>query len=83
MGDALSSGDYVVYESTVYPGCTEEDCVPVLEERSGLTFGQDFKVGYSPERINPGDKVNTIETIEVVSDDAEASTSSPAPTTSW
>ena len=74
VGNALSPGDYVVYESTVYPGCTEEDCVPVLEERSGLTFGQDFKVGYSPERINPGDKVNTIETIvKVVSgSDAES-----------
>ena len=74
VGDALSPGDYVVYESTVYPGCTEENCVPVLEERSGLTFGQDFKVGYSPERINPGDKVNTIETIvKVVSgNDAES-----------
>ena len=63
VGDALSAGDFVVYESTVYPGCTEEECIPVLEERSGLTFGTDFKVGYSPERINPGDKVNTIETI--------------------
>lgn len=74
VGDALSLGDYVVYESTVYPGCTEEDCVPVLEERSGLTFGTDFKVGYSPERTNPGDKVNTIETIvKVVSgSDAES-----------
>ena len=63
VGDALKPGDYVVYESTVYPGCTEEDCVPVLEEISGLKFNTDFKVGYSPERINPGDKVNTIETI--------------------
>ena len=74
VGDALSPGDYVVYESTVYPGCTEEDCIPVLEERSGLTFGPDFKVGYSPERINPGDKVNTIETIvKVVSGNDEES----------
>lgn len=74
VGDALSPGDYVVYESTVYPGCTEEDCIPVLEERSGLTFGNDFKVGYSPERINPGDKVNTIETIvKVVSGSDEES----------
>jgi UDP-N-acetyl-D-galactosamine dehydrogenase len=63
VGDALKPGDFVVYESTVYPGCTEEDCVPVLEERSGLRMGTDFKVGYSPERINPGDKVNTVETI--------------------
>jgi UDP-N-acetyl-D-galactosamine dehydrogenase len=63
VGDALKPGDFVVYESTVYPGCTEEDCVPVLEERSGLQMGTDFKVGYSPERINPGDKVHTVETI--------------------
>ena len=63
VGKALKKGDIVVYESTVYPGCTEEDCVPVLEEVSGLTMGQDFFVAYSPERINPGDKVNTIETI--------------------
>jgi UDP-N-acetyl-D-galactosamine dehydrogenase len=63
VGRALKPGDIVVYESTVYPGCTEEDCVPVLEEESGLTMGVDFFVGYSPERINPGDKVNTIETI--------------------
>ena len=63
IGSALKAGDYVVYESTVYPGCTEDDCVPVLEEVSGLKFNEDFKVGYSPERINPGDKVNTIETI--------------------
>jgi 3-hydroxyisobutyrate dehydrogenase-like beta-hydroxyacid dehydrogenase len=74
VGSALKPGDYVVYESTVYPGCTEEDCVPVLEEVSGLKFNEDFKVGYSPERINPGDKVNTIETIvKVVSgSDAES-----------
>ena len=63
VGKALKKGDIVVYESTVYPGCTEEDCVPVLEEVSGLTMGQDFFVAYSPERINPGDKVNTIDTI--------------------
>ena len=63
VGRALKKGDIVVYESTVYPGCTEEDCVPVLEEESGLKMGVDFFVGYSPERINPGDKVNTIETI--------------------
>jgi len=63
VGRALKPGDIVVYESTVYPGCTEEDCVPVLEAESGLKMGVDFFVGYSPERINPGDKVNTIETI--------------------
>lgn len=60
VGKALKKGDYVVYESTVYPGCTEEDCIPVLEEESGLKFKADFKVGYSPERINPGDKEHTI-----------------------
>ncbi|MEI6488571.1 MAG: nucleotide sugar dehydrogenase [Bacteroidota bacterium] len=60
VGKALKKGDYVVYESTVYPGCTEEDCIPVLETESGLKFKTDFKVGYSPERINPGDKEHTI-----------------------
>jgi len=63
VGNALKKGDYVVFESTVYPGCTEEDCIPVLEEKSGLKYGKDFKVGYSPERINPGDKERTIATI--------------------
>ncbi|MCB0477794.1 MAG: nucleotide sugar dehydrogenase [Crocinitomicaceae bacterium] len=63
VGKALKKGDYVVYESTVYPGCTEEDCIPVLEEVSGLKFKEDFKVGYSPERINPGDKVHTLASI--------------------
>ncbi len=63
VGKALKPGDYVVYESTVYPGCTEEDCVPVLEEMSGLKMGTDFKVGYSPERIVPGDKMRTLTTI--------------------
>lgn len=63
VGKSLKKGDYVVYESTVYPGCTEEDCVPILEAESGLAMGQDFKVGYSPERINPGDKERTIATI--------------------
>jgi UDP-N-acetyl-D-galactosamine dehydrogenase len=63
VGKALSPGDIVVFESTVYPGCTEEDCVPVLEQESGLAFGQDFSVGYSPERINPGDKERTIDKI--------------------
>lgn len=56
----LKAGDIVIYESTVYPGCTEEDCVPVLEKYSGLVFNRDFFCGYSPERINPGDKVNTL-----------------------
>ncbi len=56
VGKALKKGDYVIYESTVYPGCTEEDCLPILEEISGLKMGRDFKIGYSPERINPGDK---------------------------
>jgi UDP-N-acetyl-D-galactosamine dehydrogenase len=60
IGKALKKGDYVVYESTVYPGCTEEDCIPILEEMSGLKFKHDFKAGYSPERINPGDKEHTI-----------------------
>jgi len=60
VAKVLKKGDYVVYESTVYPGCTEEDCVPILENISGLTFRRDFKVGYSPERINPGDKQHTL-----------------------
>lgn len=60
---SLNPGDVVIYESTVYPGVTEEECVPVLEEVSGLTFNTDFFVGYSPERINPGDKVNRLESI--------------------
>ncbi|WP_026462223.1 nucleotide sugar dehydrogenase [Adhaeribacter aquaticus] len=60
VGKVLKKGDYVVYESTVYPGCTEEDCVPILEKLSGLKFCEDFKVGYSPERINPGDKEHTL-----------------------
>ncbi len=60
VGKVLKKGDYVVFESTVYPGCTEEDCIPVLEKSSGLKFKNDFKVGYSPERINPGDKEHTI-----------------------
>jgi UDP-N-acetyl-D-galactosamine dehydrogenase len=68
VGAALSKGNYVVYESTVYPGCTEEDCIPVLEEVSGLKFMDDFKIGYSPERINPGDKEHTLrKIIKVVS----------------
>jgi UDP-N-acetyl-D-galactosamine dehydrogenase len=63
VGGQLKKGDYVIFESTVYPGCTEEDCVPILEELSGLKMGEDFKVGYSPERINPGDKEHTVEKI--------------------
>jgi UDP-N-acetyl-D-galactosamine dehydrogenase len=66
VGKALKQGDIVVYESTVYPGATEEDCVPVLEQASGLTAGRDFTVGYSPERINPGDKAHRFETIKKV-----------------
>lgn len=63
VGAVLKPGDYVVYESTVYPGCTEEDCIPILEEISGLKFKKDFKVGYSPERINPGDKQHTLQNV--------------------
>src|SRR5512140_774330 len=70
VGKALKKGDIVVYESTVYPGVTEEECVPVLERVSGLVCGRDFKVGYSPERINPGDKEHTFTKImKVVSGD--------------
>ena len=67
VGKVLKKGDYVVYESTVYPGCTEEDCVPLLEQLSGLKYVSDFKVGYSPERINPGDKDHTLSSIVKVS----------------
>ncbi len=68
VAQALKKGDYVVYESTVYPGCTEEDCLPLLEQTSGLKGGADFKYGYSPERINPGEKVHTLpNTIKIVS----------------
>jgi UDP-N-acetyl-D-galactosamine dehydrogenase len=66
IGRVLKSGDVVVYESTVYPGATEEDCVPVLERVSGLKFNQDFFAGYSPERINPGDKAHRVSTIKKV-----------------
>lgn len=66
LGKVLKPGDVVIYESTVYPGCTEEDCVPVLEKYSGLKFNVDFFCGYSPERINPGDKVNTLTKIKKV-----------------
>jgi UDP-N-acetyl-D-galactosamine dehydrogenase len=67
VGKVLKKGDYVVYESTVYPGATEEECVPALEKESGLKYIEQFKVGFSPERINPGDKVNTLTTIVKVS----------------
>ncbi len=63
LGEVLKHGDYVVFESTVYPGCTEEECIPVLEKFSGLKCGKDFKVGFSPERINPGDKIHTLKSI--------------------
>ena len=63
VGRNLSKGSIVVYESTVYPGVTEDICVPILEKESGLVCGKDFKVGYSPESINPGDKVHRLETI--------------------
>ncbi len=63
IGKVLKKGDVVIYESTVYPGCTEEECIPVLENNSGLVFNKDFFAGYSPERIVPGDKVNTLTTI--------------------
>lgn len=63
LGRNLTKGSYVIFESTVYPGCTEDICVPILEKESGLKFGVDFKVGYSPERINPGDKIHRLENI--------------------
>ncbi|NGM67226.1 nucleotide sugar dehydrogenase [Sphingobacterium sp. SGR-19] len=66
LGRVIKNGDIVIYESTVYPGCTEEECIPILERTSGLCFNRDFFVGYSPERINPGDKVNTLTTIKKV-----------------
>lgn len=66
IGKTLNKGDLVIYESTVYPGCTEEDCVPILEMNSGLKFNVDFFCGYSPERINPGDKINTLTKIKKI-----------------
>jgi UDP-N-acetyl-D-galactosamine dehydrogenase len=66
VGKALKKGDFVIYESTVYPGCTEDECVPVLERISGLKFNVDFYVGYSPERINPGDKVHRLTNIKKI-----------------
>ena len=72
IGRNLTKGSIVVYESTVYPGTTEEVCIPILERESGLTFGKDFKVGYSPERINPGDKVNTLTKITKIVSGSDA-----------
>ena len=72
IGTVLKKGDYIVYESTVYPGCTEEDCLPVLEELSGLKNVIDFKLGYSPERINPGDKEHTLASIVKVASGCDA-----------
>lgn len=66
IGQVISKGDVVIYESTVYPGATEDDCIPVIEEASGLTFNEDFFAGYSPERINPGDKEHRVTTIKKV-----------------
>lgn len=66
VGSVLKKGDIVIYESTVYPGCTEEDCVPILEKISGLKFNVDFFCGYSPERINPGDKLHRVTTIKKI-----------------
>jgi len=74
VGRVLKRGDIVVYESTVYPGATEEDCVPILEAESGLKFGRDFTVGYSPERINPGDKEHRFTTIRKVVSGSDAAT---------
>lgn len=72
VGRVLKKGDVVIYESTVYPGCTEEDCVPVLEKESGLKFNEDFFCGYSPERINPGDKLHTVTKIKKVTSGSTA-----------
>lgn len=66
LGEIIKKNDIIIFESTVFPGCTEEECVPVLEKYSGLKFNQDFFVGYSPERINPGDKVNTLINVKKV-----------------
>jgi len=73
IGEFLVDGDIVIYESTVYPGCTEEVCVPILENASGLVFNKDFFCGYSPERINPGDKLNTLTKIKKVTSGSNAS----------
>ncbi|MCS3531378.1 nucleotide sugar dehydrogenase [Chryseobacterium sp. JUb7] len=72
LGEIIKKGDIVIYESTVFPGCTEEECVPVLEKYSGLKFNEDFFVGYSPERINPGDKINTLTSVKKVTSGSTA-----------
>ena len=72
IGEILKNGDVVIYESTVYPGCTEEICVPILERVSGLKFNRGFFVGYSPERINPGDKEHRLTTIRKVTSGSDA-----------
>lgn len=74
VGKQLKTGSIIVYESTVYPGCTEEDCAPILERESGLKCGVDFKIGYSPERVNPGDKVHTIDKVVKVVSGMDAET---------
>jgi UDP-N-acetyl-D-galactosamine dehydrogenase len=74
LGSVIKKGDIVIYESTVYPGCTEEDCVPVLENASSLKFNVDFFCGYSPERINPGDKINTLTKIKKVTSGSTSNT---------
>jgi UDP-N-acetyl-D-galactosamine dehydrogenase len=74
VGKIISKGDIVVYESTVYPGATEEDCIPVVERISGLEFNTDFFAGYSPERINPGDKEHTVEKIKKVTSGSNSET---------
>ncbi|MBM3442898.1 MAG: nucleotide sugar dehydrogenase [Bacteroidetes bacterium] len=81
IGKIIKTGDYVVFESTVYPGCTEEDCLPIIERLSGLRVGTDFKLGYSPERINPGDKKNTLRNVvKIASGSDEVSTEEIAKT---
>ncbi|AZA90668.1 GDP-mannose 6-dehydrogenase [Chryseobacterium nakagawai] len=72
LGEIIKKGDVVIYESTVFPGCTEEECVPILEKYSGLKFNEDFFVGYSPERINPGDKINTLTSVMKVTSGSTA-----------
>ena len=68
VGKYIKKGSYVIYESTTYPGCTEEECIPIIEEISKLKLSKDFYCGYSPERINPGDKVNTITKLKILAD---------------
>lgn len=75
IGEVIGKGDCVIFESTVYPGCTEEECVPLLEKISGLVYNQDFFCGYSPERINPGDKINTFKNIKKVTSGSDPKTS--------